>query len=415
MDEKPLENGIGNALELREMARSMGLDLGSAETMADDRLLREYNGIGPDRWDPERRIALSGKYRQFLPAVLVHDADFANGGNRRQLIVANERLRNNLRKIIDTMPVMNRIKYRSLLPATMMMVSKMSAPGWRDANAKREARAIGDGKVNYTELVEKRDAERDAMEAEKAAAYLEGFLSKYAEYGLVKKADPPNRGLNDPNPVKRHVYKTYGYVPQASRSYLSPAGGDPLYDKMIDNAQSFMEKQPWYNDDTPTPEQRAAWFDLSRAAGNMGSYYSQKLRGRPYVVLGSYPASEYTLRHELGHHKDDMSRPSGWDMQNDDTLPKEERAWDLAGIPAGNSVREAWLNTYRYKPTAWGSAEAAKQVMADMNRLYDTANAEEAKVYRRPDTYVSGYGSYGIPIIHDYRSALDAARNGYEF
>lgn len=134
-DEGYLES-IGDAIALRESARSMGLDLGSAKDMPDDELKSEYNGVGPDSWDPAKRARLSRKYREFLPAVLVHDSDYARGGNPASRVLADERLRKNLGAIIDSMPPAKRAKFNVLLNTAMSKVDRSGRESWRERHGR---------------------------------------------------------------------------------------------------------------------------------------------------------------------------------------------------------------------------------------------------------------------------------------
>ena len=60
-----------------------------------------YNGMGPDSWEPHQRKALSKVFRKILPAVLVHDWDFAMlERTDDNFHLANDRLENNANAII---------------------------------------------------------------------------------------------------------------------------------------------------------------------------------------------------------------------------------------------------------------------------------------------------------------------------
>jgi hypothetical protein len=250
---------------------------------------------------------------------------------------------------------------------------------------------------------------------------VDSFIEKRAD--IEKKADPPFRGLNATNPLKRFVYKKYGYVPQAPMTYLSTPDQKRDYRDMVNEVDFFEKKQPWYNKENPTPEQRAARFDLDRATGNVGSSYTSRyvsmdlnrdFKEGPWVVLGSYPSSESGLRHEVGHYMDDLNSgdPEKFFMDTN-RVDKETRAWDLAGIAAGNPLREACLDTYRLAKNPENFVEKDKPLHKTLSNLVDRVNEEERKVYRHPETYIDKYKTNGIPVVYDYNSALEASRNGY--
>ena len=244
---------------------------------------------------------------------------------------------------------------------------------------------------------------------------VDSFFEKRSEF--EKRADPPHSGLNDPNPFKRLVYRKYGYIPQSPGSYLYTPEQKKDYRRMYDDIYDFEEKQPWYDENNPTPEQMAAWFDLRRAAGDGSSYYMTRYGsdGKPFISLGSYPASETALRHELGHYSDDTSYQNPKDFVDADTLGKEIRAWDIAGVPAGNPIREASLDTYRLHENPGDFVERDKTLNETLSGIINRNDRESAKVYQRPELYMDKYKTNGIPIIHGYNSALQAAKDGYKF
>lgn len=85
---------------LRALARRFRLEhMSSVEAFSDEEILREYNGVGPDRWPAFARIVLSAILFDALPAVLVHDMDYVVGGDEWVFHESNRVLGRNVRAI----------------------------------------------------------------------------------------------------------------------------------------------------------------------------------------------------------------------------------------------------------------------------------------------------------------------------
>ena len=220
---------------------------------------------------------------------------------------------------------------------------------------------------------------------------------------LEKKADPPHRGLNDDNPAVKYVYKTYGYLPTGNPIVVGNYA-DPNVRPAYNSAANYA----YYR----VPDQKtrvASMLDYERRISPMGSYYNAQAP-RPlssimalsqkgsayrdinpetgYIVLGPM-SNEKTLMHELGHHKDFSKRRKI--PFDEPQLTTENRAWDEAGVWQGDPMRRAALTTYTP-----GRSIAEKLRAIDAVRRLAT-----------PDrSYVSKYTHHGIPIVHDYPSAL---------
>ena len=135
VDDPEYLESIGDALALRDRAREMGLEMGAAGDADDAYVLSGYNGFGPDRWEPGRRAMLSKRFSEFLPAVLVHDIDYARGGSQKDRILADDRLRRNLKRLIDSHKWYDRAWQRPLLDPVMLIVDKQGKPGWHEKSA----------------------------------------------------------------------------------------------------------------------------------------------------------------------------------------------------------------------------------------------------------------------------------------
>lgn len=211
--------------------------------------------------------------------------------------------------------------------------------------------------------------------------------------GLEKKADPPNAGLNDPNPIKRDMYREYGYLPN---SLFSPSQKNKALE-VLETARKH-----------PTAS-KGALFDLAQSMNIIPTSYITEPFKNPYISISGYPTSnELALRHELGHHQDyrKLGRATFLDKFRNDLLNTEIRAWDLAGVPTGNPIREAALDTYR----ALTSDSVTDE---EFRGIVDNTNDTLSKFYQRPEKYIHKYKDSGIPIIYDYHSATNAVNRGY--
>lgn len=276
--------------------------------------------------------------------------------------------------------------------------------------------------------------------------------------GLEKKADPPNAGLNDPNPLKREAYRKAGYIPNVhwwdSNNPAEVNAGNKVHsiaDKYaflirLRKPDSYYPPQignvlyrgfPSYMGPKLLP---ASLFDLYNSMGLKTPSFRHNFRRTPnsisdflgykvdpyspFVVLGNFPLQiEEVLRHELGHfddyrykHKSDPYSMQS-DMKDPETLLDSEiRAWDYSGIPEGHPVRESALNTYRaYTGAPIKYLESNKISGAHPKSYIEHARDANEKYYKkRPETYINKYKDSGIPIIWDYHSATNAAHNGID-
>ena len=271
-------------------------------------------------------------------------------------------------------------------------------------------------------------------------AFKLGFMQKVAE--LKKQADPPHRGLNSDNPLLREVYKNIGYVPQERRSYLYSNDADNV-NKAYAIEDAWLSKPENLGPDRTnkvSPEVMAASWDLARTMGRTETYHFSPKDDThvPYVSLGSYPHNnETSTRHEYGHvedfnrrlkligKRDPHAAKTLGNFYNLNSLPFELRAWDLAGVDKNNPVRKAALKTYemtdeyRRKGTVDGKRivdpDEVKKIVQDY--IQGPFSEEEAKNYAPPAEWIDKYKNKykDTPVIYDYNSALDAAKNGIEF
>lgn len=70
--------------------------LHSLQQIPEDRLLDDYNGVGPDRWPEWLRNAVSWLLQDILEAVIIHDEDYTIGGNYADFLEANAVLADNI-------------------------------------------------------------------------------------------------------------------------------------------------------------------------------------------------------------------------------------------------------------------------------------------------------------------------------
>lgn len=263
--------------------------------------------------------------------------------------------------------------------------------------------------------------------------------------GLEGKSAPPNTGLNEPNPLKREVYREVGYIPdhrnidnftEADFEAMGKIG--KILDK-YSNIIRFRRMSTIYpylgrmlgsygvSDYTGPKLLPAQLFDLYNSIGAKKSSFNfnfqkdnSKLGYRidpykPFITLGNVTQpTEEILRHELGHF-DDYRYKYKLDpylMQSDRKNPKtqldtEIRAWNYAGIPEGHPIRESALDSYR---------AIAGVPLKYFSNSYDTDKLQDtrSKYYKPPETYINKYKDSGIPIIWDYHSATNAAHNGID-
>ena len=229
---------------------------------------------------------------------------------------------------------------------------------------------------------------------------------------LVKKADPPNKGLNSPNPMIREANKRFGYVPQVG--YL---GNDADTARNTGFLAEWMprlaaERNSAY-DAAPTV------YNYIRAAGALNDPHYDP--NNKTIYLGSYPYnSGVVAKHENGHHLQhhDASFLARYGLDtNGDPLPGHEDdaltedpskkvekeweidAWDRTDVPKDEPARVFGINTRNEPPFVQNAykllyginpdlADDALDAWASWYTRYMSNRAGEAaaKNYVHPDT-----------------------------
>lgn len=98
-----------------------------------DELAREYNGIGPEFFDPELRAKVTKFLAIFEPAALIHDMrNFKSDGQRDAFFYANWEFLENCRKCADAAyPWWNWKRYRARAVAKLLYDFVSGQSGWR--------------------------------------------------------------------------------------------------------------------------------------------------------------------------------------------------------------------------------------------------------------------------------------------
>ena len=130
--------------------------LWSVKTIPEDELEKDYNGVGPDRWSPRLRNALSWLLQDVLEAVLIHDADYTIGGSYEDFLEANAVL-------CDNICILARKKYGfwrlrryfllALAPQIEQLTNRYGWEGWHK----------GDFACNSTKNEENKEENDDRM------------------------------------------------------------------------------------------------------------------------------------------------------------------------------------------------------------------------------------------------------------
>lgn len=284
-----------------------------------------------------------------------------------------------------------------------------------------------------------------------------------------------NRGINDNNPLVRRIYRTNGWIEPSPAGYFGDTASIPKYNaqteeanKFIADSNSALQDRFMHGEISKDEYDRQryvnniAQWDFARARGDVNnaswarndsvvdksvadatarrnivngllsssgipvpgySMFSARQPGekatgaKRMIFLGSYPNNgPLTFGHENGHdqHLGELGRD---EVDAVPQLEKETTAWNLAGIPAGNPVREYALDTYRRLEPGFSdfAYRAANGVPDDVptdtfmtRRLMDA----EAKNYAPPGSYDMTTAD-GVPVVHDYLSALNAFNAGY--
>lgn len=97
-------------------------------------LARIYNGVGPAWLPAEFRQRLSEWLKIFLPAVLIHDVEYDEGGSYDDFCAANDRLEANCVTLgRDAHPWWSWRRYASYRAASLMaeLCRKYGAAAWR--------------------------------------------------------------------------------------------------------------------------------------------------------------------------------------------------------------------------------------------------------------------------------------------
>lgn len=87
-------------LSMKETADKLGLL--HAQILSEyplEVLVREFNGVGPDRWPAELRDVLTWLLKDVLEAVFIHDMDYYKGGTKEEYHESNLVLGKNVRKL----------------------------------------------------------------------------------------------------------------------------------------------------------------------------------------------------------------------------------------------------------------------------------------------------------------------------
>jgi len=235
------------------------------------------------------------------------------------------------------------------------------------------------------------------------------------KHGMEKRADPPNAGLNDPNPLNRAIYKKWGYVAQTPRSYFYSKGMRRDAKKQDAFAGKFLGNKS-------DAQSLAAGVDFMRARGGLGSHY--RPAGPRMVMVGSFPQSNpLAIAHEFGHAADHQNMLDSGKTTEDfesgyksNPLPYEQRAWDLSGVPESDPVRRVALSTYevgnKYRNMGLlpkSLAVLSGKIVRDSGRALKNFNSVSSK-YNRGDTeraILEQSKKYpDVPIAHDYKSLL---------
>lgn len=84
-------------------AEKYGLDgLDKIRRIGVDAVVAAYNGTGPEWFSERLRVAIDKLSEVFLPAVMIHDVDYAHGeGTHADFVRANNRLESNMLTIAD--------------------------------------------------------------------------------------------------------------------------------------------------------------------------------------------------------------------------------------------------------------------------------------------------------------------------
>lgn len=93
-----------------------------------------YNGVGPAWMPAEFRERLSDWLKVFLPAVLIHDVEYDEGGSYEDFCAANDRLETNCVTLgRDAHPWWSWRRYASYRAASLMaeLCRKYGSAAWR--------------------------------------------------------------------------------------------------------------------------------------------------------------------------------------------------------------------------------------------------------------------------------------------
>lgn len=182
--------------------------------------------------------------------------------------------------------------------------------------------------------------------------------------GLEKRADPPNRGLNDPSPITRRIYRTYGYrvEPDDDVKYF--------YDVIV----------PWLKQNSETAGTAGVDYDASKFVP--GFYNSVPVRygdtggaaaysaGENGIVLGptNFSRSDSTMVHELKHQQnnDELLRQSGR-SKSDDALLK--RVYRFTPEQMLQYYSQPWNYGAVSRESAATNAEYQFRIMGHLHRI----------------------------------------------
>ena len=100
MTQKITAQALPSALYLKASAKKLGLrHVSVLDRYSDEVIIDQYNGVGPDRWSRQLRWFVTYLLKDVLEAVLVHDMDYHQGGDKQAYHDANSTLSYNIRTI----------------------------------------------------------------------------------------------------------------------------------------------------------------------------------------------------------------------------------------------------------------------------------------------------------------------------
>lgn len=228
-------------------------------------------------------------------------------------------------------------------------------------------------------------------------------LIKKAE--LEKRADPHNRGIHDPNPFIRYANRHYGFVPQAPDSFLRDANSEDDFNRVTAEAIYNVGKE------NPDIEHSYGYDRNNALTGHLYDYFTAS--GSRHnttnnwpggTLFGSYPSERKTVAlHELGHGHDPILKKERENKyllsERRSSIDKENYAWDWAGIPEDNPIRQAAMATY------YNNDPELEDKLRD--KFWEEAS-KDSESWRSVDPSVN---TNGVPMYSRIMDALAAGNN----